>query len=149
MKKILILCTGNSCRSQMAEGVLRSLDRSLSVRSAGTKPASKVHSMAVRVMSEAGIDISAARPKRVDEFIGMDFDFVITVCGAAREACPVFEGNVGKTLHMGFPDPALEEGTGEEVLEVFRSLRDGIIAAFTEFYEDNLKTLEQGGIHHE
>jgi len=138
--RILILCTGNSCRSQMAEGLLRSFDDRLEVFSAGSKPAERVHPMAVRVMQEAGLDISNGYPKSVEEFLDQPFDYVITVCGNAREACPVFIGQVGQQLHIGFPDPADAEGTEEEVLEVFRASRDEIRKGFREFYEGlNLK----------
>lgn len=139
MKKILILCTGNSCRSQMAEGFLSSLGGALQVYSAGTAPAKEVHPIAIRVMRERGVDISALHPKKVDDFTGMDFDYVITVCGAAQEACPVFTGTLARRLHMGFADPAEAAGTEEEILAVFRGIRDEIIAKFTEFYEDHLR----------
>ncbi len=133
--RILILCTGNSCRSQMAEGLLRSFDDRLEVFSAGSKPADEVHPMAVRVMRAAGLDISDGRPKSVDEFIEQPFDYVITVCGNARDACPVFVGEVGERLHIGFDDPAHATGTEEEILEIFRRSRDEIRDGFREFYE--------------
>jgi len=133
MKKILILCRGNSCRSQMAEGLLRSLGGARQVFSAGIKPETTVHPLAVKVMAERGIDISAHVPKKVDEFTGTDFDYVITVCGAAKETCPVFTGRVGRRLHIGFPDPAEAAGTEEEILAVFRGVRDGIIEKFRDF----------------
>src|SRR5512142_1278483 len=94
-RRVLILCTGNSARSQMAEGLLRAFDSNLEVRSAGTAPAARVHPAAVEAMNEIGIDISAGRPKSVDEFLGQDFDVVITVCGHAHETCPAFAGRVG------------------------------------------------------
>ncbi len=137
--RILILCTGNSCRSQMAEGLLRSFDHRLEVFSAGSKPADEVHPMAVRVMREAGLDISDGRPKSVDEFIEQPFDYVITVCGNARDACPVFIGEVGERLHIGFDDPAHASGTEEEILEIFRRSRDEIRDGFREFYEKQAK----------
>lgn len=137
--RILILCTGNSCRSQMAEGLLRSFDHRLEVFSAGSKPADEVHPMAVRVMREAGLDISDGRPKSVDEFIEQPFDYVITVCGNARDACPVFIGDVGERLHIGFDDPAHASGTEEEILEIFRRSRDEIRDGFREFYEKQAK----------
>ena len=124
MKRILILCTGNSARSQMAEGLLRSMDRGLEVYSAGTAPAARVHPGAVQAMHELGIDISAHRPKGVDGFLGQPFDFVITVCDHANETCPVFHGPVGRRLHMGFDDPAAAAGTEAQVLDVFRRVRD-------------------------
>jgi arsenate reductase (thioredoxin) len=138
MPKILILCTGNSCRSQMAEGFLKSLDPSLQVFSAGTKPTARVHPSAAKVMNEVGIDISRNKPKNVDEFITDSFDFVITVCDDAKEACPVFIGKVQHRLHMGFEDPAQASGTEEEVLAVFRLVRGEIKKAFSTFYEQEL-----------
>ncbi len=101
MKKILILCTGNSCRSQMAEGFLKSFDTELKVYSAGTSPSRQVHANAIKVMNEMGIDISKAYPKHVDEFTTDDIDYVVTVCGGARESCPVFTGKVQYRLHIG------------------------------------------------
>jgi arsenate reductase len=137
--RILILCTGNSCRSQMAEGLLRSLDERLEVHSAGSKPAERVHPMAVRVMHEAGLDISDGRPKNVSEFLAQPFDYVITVCGNAREACPVFTGEVGERLHIGFPDPADATGSDDEVAAVFRASRDEIREGFHQFYLGKVK----------
>ncbi|MBX2991968.1 MAG: arsenate reductase ArsC, partial [Bacteroidetes bacterium] len=105
MKRILILCTGNSCRSQMAEYFLRSFDPSPEVYSAGTNPSTRVHPKAVQVMNEVGISLDGALPKNVDRFINEPFDFVITVCDNAKETCPVFVGNVKHRLHIGFDDP--------------------------------------------
>ncbi len=93
--KVLILCTGNSCRSQMAHGVLQSLDSEIEVLSAGTKPAEKVNPRAVEVMKEIGIDISGHTPHNVGEYLNESWDYVITVCGGANESCPAFAGNVG------------------------------------------------------
>jgi len=137
--KILILCTGNSCRSQMAEGFLKSFDPRIEVWSAGTEPSGRVHPLAVAVMKEKGIDLSAAYPKTVDLFLGQAFDFVITVCGGANESCPAFTGKVGQRLHIGFDDPAEATGTEEEVMAVFRRVRDEIEAGFGSFYEKTLK----------
>lgn len=137
-KSVLVLCTGNSCRSQMAEGYLRSYDKTLEVFSAGTKPAESVHRLAVQVMREEWIDISHYKPKSVDEFIGRDFDFVVTVCDDARETCPVFSGKVGQTLHIGFEDPALATGMKDEQLAVFRRVRDEISQQFRKFYNEHL-----------
>ena len=134
MAKILILCTGNSCRSQMAEGFLKSMDPSLQVFSAGTKPAARVHPLAVKVMKELGIDISGNKTKNVGEFINDSFDYVITVCDDAKETCPVFIGKVEHRLHLGFEDPAEAVGAGEKVLAVFRRVRDEIKRAFTNLY---------------
>ncbi len=139
MPKILILCTGNSCRSQMAEGFLKSFDPTLTVFSAGTFPAKQVHPLAVKVMKEVGIDLSDATPKNVDAFVNQDFDFVITVCDDARENCPVFHGVVKHRLHIGFEDPAKAHGSEAEVLQVFRSVRDQIKEAFYRFYLQNIK----------
>jgi arsenate reductase len=138
MKKILILCTGNSCRSQMAEAFLRSFDAHLDVYSAGTRPAGRVHPFAVQVMKELGIDLSVHSPKNVDQFVNDSFDYVITVCDNARETCPVFTGRVGKRLHIGFDDPANAEGSEEEILNVFRRVRDQIREKMGEFYTTEL-----------
>lgn len=138
-KKILILCTGNSCRSQMAEGFLKSFNPELEVFSAGTKPADKVNPKAVQVMKEVGIDISNNYPKDVEQFINESFDYVITVCDNAKETCPVFIGKVGKQLHIGFEDPAEATGTEDEILAVFRKVRDEIKKDFHEFYINDLK----------
>lgn len=135
MTTILILCTGNSCRSQMAEGFLKSFDPSLTVHSAGTEPETEVHPKAVEVMSEAGIDISHQQPKLVDRFLDRDFDYVITVCDHANETCPAFFGKVKTRLHMGFEDPAKAVGSEEEIQNTFRSVRDQMKTAFTEFYQ--------------
>lgn len=131
--RILILCTGNSCRSQMAEAFLKSFVPELDVHSAGTHPASRVHPMAVRVMREAGIDITGNRPKSVEQFLAQSFEYVITVCDHARETCPVFIGPVTHRLHIGFEDPAMATGPEEDVLAVFRRVRDEIRDSFLEF----------------
>lgn len=132
--KILILCTGNSCRSQMAEGWLRSWDNTLTVASAGTKPAGQIHPLAVAVMAEAGIDISGSYPKDVRHFLGESWDFVITVCDGAAETCPVFEGQVEHKIHIGVEDPAELQGTAQFVQEGFRKVRDELRRKFAEFY---------------
>lgn len=137
--RILILCTGNSCRSQMAEGFLKSFDDKLEVYSAGTNPSDKIHPKAVRVMEEVGIDISDGKPKNVDNFINKSFDFVITVCDNAKETCPVFLGEVKNSLHIGFEDPAEAEGTEDEILAEFRKIRDEIKKDFEEFYNNQIK----------
>ena len=131
MTRILILCTGNSCRSQMAEGIVRTLDPLVEAHSAGTHPATRVHPMAVRVMKEIGVNIASAAPKSVDRYTGEAFDAVFTVCDHARETCPVFTGTVGLRLHQSFDDPALFSGTEEEVLQEFRRVRDQIRWFFT------------------
>lgn len=136
---ILILCTGNSCRSQMAEGFLKSFDSNLTLYSAGTKPTDKVHPKAIQVMQEIGIDISKNEPKSVDEFLQKAFDYVITVCGGAQESCPTFTGKVKHHLHIGFEDPADAIGTDEEIVTEFRRIRDEIKRDFYAFYIKNLK----------
>ena len=124
-ERVLILCTGNSARSQMAEGLLRHTagDR-FEVESAGTRPG-RVRPEAIAVMKELGIDISGHRSKHVDEFEGQPFDYVLTVCDNARESCPVFFG-AAKRLHRDFEDPAALQGTEEERLALFRRVRDEI-----------------------
>lgn len=121
-KRVLILCTGNSARSQMGEGLLRhdAGDR-FTVESAGTKPSS-VRPEAIAVMKEVGIDITSHRSKHVDEFIGQDFDYVLTVCDNAKETCPVFFGGAAR-IHRSFNDPAAE-GSEERRLAAFRQVRD-------------------------
>jgi len=135
MVRILVLCTGNSARSQMAEGLLRSFDSRLQVFSAGTVPAAAVNPHSVRVMREAGIDIARSQPKRVEEFLGQAFDFVITVCDDADRNCPAFSGRVGRRVHISFQDPALAVGSPEDVLALFRRVRDEIRARLGEFYQ--------------
>ena len=137
--RILILCTGNSCRSQMAHGVLQSLDPNLEVFSAGTKPTEKVNPKAVKVMNEIGIDISGHVPHNVAYYTDESWDYVITVCGGAKETCPVFNRKVGKRIHIGFDDPSEIQGEEETVLHEFRKTRDEIKEQFTKFYNDNLR----------
>lgn len=139
IKKILILCTGNSCRSQMAEGFLKSFDENLEVYSAGTKPAEKVNPFAVKAMNEIGIDISNGVTEDVETYLSQSFDYVITVCDNAKETCPVFMGDVKHRLHNGFDDPADAVGTEEEVMPVYRRVRDEIERDFYEFYLKELK----------
>jgi arsenate reductase len=139
MKRILILCTGNSCRSQMAEGFLKSFGDQLEVYSAGTAPAARVHPKAIAVMKEVGIDIGDATPKDVDNFLGESFDYVITVCDNARESCPVFMGRVDHRLHIGFEDPADATGSDEEKIRVFRRVRNEIRERFHRLYVESLK----------
>jgi arsenate reductase len=136
MKKILILCTGNSCRSQMAEGFLKSFNSELEVFSAGTIPAKKINPNSVIVMEEVGIDISSQYPQDVDEFIEQPFDYVITVCDNAKEVCPVFSGEVKHQLHLPFDDPADATGTEQEVLAVYKRIRDEIKEEFAQFYNE-------------
>ncbi|HEY5741199.1 MAG TPA: arsenate reductase ArsC [Terrimicrobiaceae bacterium] len=127
---VLILCTGNSCRSHMAEGILRQAAGDLlDVRSAGSKPAGYVHPKAIKVMKEIGIDISGHHSKHLDEFLSQEVETVITVCGKADQACPMFPGQVNRH-HWGFDDPAHASGTEEEQLAVFRRVRDEIQHTF-------------------
>jgi arsenate reductase len=125
-KHVLFLCTGNSARSQMAEGLVNNLigDRWLAF-SAGTEPASAVHPLAVRAMNELDIDISDAKPKSVDEFRAHPFDAVITLCDEAAQRCPLWLGH-GQAIHVGLPDPAQASGNEENQLSVFRQVRDEI-----------------------
>ena len=136
--KVLILCTGNSCRSQMAHGFLQSFDKSLTVCSAGTEPAKQVNETAVKVMKEVGIDISHHTPKMVDQYLNDEWDYVITVCDHANETCPVFSGKVINRIHIGFEDPSLTSGTEEYILNEFRRIRDEIKTTFYSFYTQNL-----------
>lgn len=124
--RILILCTGNSCRSQMAHGIIRSLRSDYKVCSAGTFPAQQVNPYAIKVMHEIDIDISFHTPTNVADYLASDWDYVITVCGNADETCPTFDGRVVHRLHIGFEDPAEATGTEEEILSRFRLIRDQI-----------------------
>jgi len=138
-QKILILCTGNSCRSQMAEGFLKSLDKNLVVFSAGTKPAEKINQFAVKAMQEVGIDISSGIAENVDKYLTQSFDYVITVCDNAKETCPVFIGDVKHRLHIGFDDPADAVGSQKEIMLVYRRVRDEIKKEFYDFYQKELE----------
>ena len=126
----------------MAEGFLKSLDSSLEVFSAGTNPAQRVNPNAIKVMNEIGIDISKGHSKNVEQFINHSFDYVITVCDNAKETCPVFTGNVKHKLHIGFDDPADTTGTEEEVLPVYRRVRDEIVEEFSAFYQKIIRELK-------
>jgi len=136
---VLILCTGNSCRSQMAHGFLQSFDKRIEVRSAGTEPAKLVNPKAVKVMQEVGIDISKHLPKMVDQYLKDEWDYVITVCDNANETCPVFFGKVKKRLHMGFEDPSHVTGTDEFIWREFHRVRDEIKNAFNKLYVEQIK----------
>lgn len=140
--KILILCTGNSCRSQMAHGFLQSFDPDLTVRSAGTEASGKLNPRAVAVMREAGIDISHHTSDSVDLYLHENWDFVITVCGGANEACPAFPGMVRHRLHVGFDDPSYATGTEDYILGEFRRVREEIRAGFQQFYNEHIKPLK-------
>jgi len=132
--KILIICTGNTCRSQMAEHILRSIDPELDIFSAGTDPGKIINPRTVKVMAEMGIDLSKSKPRKLDLFVTSSFDYVITVCDDARENCPTFQGLVKNRLHIGFDDPAMATGTEEKVMNVYRKVRDQINIKFHEFY---------------
>lgn len=135
---VLILCTGNSCRSHLAEGILRAAAGDLiEVASAGSKPAGYVHPKSIEVMKEIGIDISGHTSKHLDEFLNRSVDTVITVCGNADQACPMFPGQVNR-FHWGFEDPAHATGSEEEILNEFRRVRDQIKLVF-EAYSAGLK----------
>jgi arsenate reductase len=136
--KVLILCTGNSCRSQMAQAFLQSFDKSLKVYSAGTEPAKAVNPFAIQVMTEVGIDISQNTPKNVSQFLGEEWDYVIIVCGGANETCPAFIGKVKHRWHLGFDDPAEAIGTDDERILVFRKVRDEINEGFKAFYTSQI-----------
>lgn len=134
-KKVLFLCTANSCRSQMAEGIANHFwGDQLEAHSAGTQ-ASFVNPLAIDVLKEIGIDISGQRSKNLSEFDGQNFDYVITLCGNANETCPMYIGGTKKT-HIGFDDPAEAEGTPEDILNEFRRVRDEIKGKLTDFFRN-------------
>ncbi len=127
---VLILCTGNSCRSHLAEGILRAVaGDNIQVASAGSKPAGYVHPLAIKAMQEIGIDITGHRSKHLNEFLNQPVETVITVCGHADQACPMFSGQMNR-YHWGFDDPAHAKGTEDEQLAVFRRVRDEIRRVF-------------------
>ena len=134
--KILIICTGNSCRSQMAEAFLQSFDSNLIIFSAGTKPEDKVDDMAIAVMQELGKDISQKIPKSVEKYINEYWDYVITVCDNAKETCPVFLGDVRHRIHIGFEDPSNIQGSDEYRLNEYRRIRDEIKEKFLQLYNE-------------
>lgn len=136
--KILILCTGNSCRSQIAHGFLQSFDKSMTVCSAGTEASGKLNEKAVAVMKEVGIDISHHTSDPVEKYLGEEWDYVITVCGGANETCPAFLGKVKERIHIGFDDPSHAVGTDEFIWSEFRRVRDEIKTAFYSFYTQNI-----------
>ena len=140
---VLILCTGNSCRSHLAEGILRAAAGDiLDVQSAGSKPAGFVHPLAVKAMAEIGIDISAHRSKHMDEFLKQPVRTVITVCGNADQACPMFPGQLNRH-HWGFDDPAHASGTDAEKLNVFRRIRDEIQRVFQAYAAGRLDAVKK------
>jgi len=136
--KVLILCTGNSCRSQMAHGYLQSFDKNLTVCSAGTQASGKLNEKAVQVMKEDGVDISRHSSDSVDDYLNEEWDYVITVCGGANEACPAFFGKVKHRLHIGFDDPSHAVGTPEFIMSEFYRVRDEIKVAFRKLYTEQL-----------
>lgn len=138
-KRVLILCTGNSCRSQMAHGFLQSFDSNLIVCSAGTNASGRLNPVAVEVMKEAGVDISHHTSDSVEKYLGEEWDYVITVCGGANESCPMFTGKVKHRLHIGFDDPSEATGTPEFVRSEFIRVRDEIKRAFYDLYIKELK----------
>jgi arsenate reductase len=136
-RKVLFLCTGNSCRSQMAEAIVNArLSDDWRAFSAGTEPSGYVHPKAIQVLDEIGI-ANSGESKSTDQFRDMDFDLVVTVCDDAAENCPVWLGE-GKRVHLGFPDPAKATGTDEEQLAVFRSVRDAIVQKVPELLVDQI-----------
>jgi len=139
MIKVLILCTGNSCRSQMAHGFLESFDNKLLVKSAGTEASGKLNEKAVAVMKEIGIDIGHHTSDSVEMYLNDEWDFVITVCGGANEKCPAFLGKVKERLHIGFDDPTYAEGSDDFIWSEYRRVRDEIKQAFQKFYQQNIK----------
>jgi len=137
-KKVLFLCTANSCRSQMAEGIVNHfLGDRLEAVSAGTE-ASFVNPRAIAVLREIGVDISGHRSKNMDEFSGQEFDYVITLCGDANEKCPLFFGGVQR-IHLGFPDPARATGSEDEIMAAFRNVRDAVKNALGEYFSAGLR----------
>ena len=137
--KVLILCTGNSCRSQMAHGFLQSFDPRITVCSAGTQASGKLNQKAVAAMKEAGIDISRHTSDSVDKYLKDEWDYVITVCGGANEECPAFFGKVKHRLHIGFDDPSHAVGTAEFIDSEYIRVRDEIKEAFWRFYMQEIK----------
>lgn len=137
--KVLILCTGNSCRSQMAHGFLQSFDERIQVESAGTEASGKLNQKAVKAMAEIGIDISAHISDSVQKFLNDEWDYVITVCGGANENCPAFLGKVKQRLHIGFDDPSHATGSDEFIWSEFIRVRDEIKERFFKLYRDEIK----------
>lgn len=137
--KILILCTGNSCRSQMAHGFLQSFDPSIKVYSAGTKASGKLNAQAAEVMKEAGIDISHHTSDSVANYLNEEWDYVVTVCGGANESCPTFSGNVKNRMHIGFDDPSEAKGSPAFIHSEFIRVRDEIKEAFYKLYIEKVK----------
>lgn len=137
--KVLILCIGNSCRSQMAHGFLQSFDKNIEVYSGGTVPAKQVNAKAVEVMKEAGIDITSHVPTPVNTYLDKEWDYVITVRGGANESCSMFTAKVRNRLHIGFDDPSEAAGSPEFINSEFHRVRDEIKARFYKFYIDHIQ----------
>ncbi|WP_299582961.1 arsenate reductase ArsC [uncultured Sunxiuqinia sp.] len=137
--KVLILCTGNSCRSQMAHGFLQSFNPELTVCSAGTEASGKLNQQAVAAMKEIGLDISHHTSDSVEKYLNDEWDYVITVCGGANESCPAFTGKVKHRLHIGFDDPSHAVGTDEFIWSEFIRVRDEIKERFWKFYTEEVK----------
>ena len=138
--RILVICTGNSCRSQMAHGFLNHFNNNMEVYSAGVHPAYRVMPESVEVMAEKGIDISSHTPKHVYDYIKDEFDYVITVCDHANETCPIFEGEVKNRLHMPFPDPIHAKGGFKKRLKAYREVRDTIEEKFYTLYKEEIES---------
>ena len=138
--KILILCTGNSCRSQMAHGFMESFDKRMTIRSAGTEASGKLNEKAIAAMKEIGIDISHHTSDPVDKYLGEEWDYVITVCSGANENCPVFPGKVKHRLHIGFDDPSHVSGTEEYIWSEFIRVRNEIRKRFFKLYNEQIKS---------
>lgn len=138
--KVLIICTGNSCRSQMAHGFLQSFDKNIRVCSAGTEVSGKLNEKAVQVMKEIGVDISKHTSDQVEKYLQQEWDYVITVCGGAKENCPVFTGKVKHRIHIGFDDPSHASGSNEFIRSEFCRVRDEIKDTFRKFYNENIKS---------
>ena len=137
--KVLILCTGNSCRSQMAHGFLQSFDPNITVCSAGTEASGKLNHKAVAAMNSSGVNISHHTSDSVDKYLGEEWDYVITVCGGANETCPAFIGKVKHRLHIGFDDPSHAVGNEEFIWSEFIRVRDEIKDGFWKFYIEQIK----------
>ncbi len=136
--KILILCTGNSCRSQMAHSFMESFDKRMTIRSAGTEASGKLNGKAVAAMKEIGIDISHHSSDPVEKYLDEEWDYVITVCSGANENCPVFPGKVKHRLHIGFDDPSHVLGTEEFIWSEFIRVREEIKEDFYKFYQEEI-----------
>lgn len=139
--KVLILCTGNSCRSQMAHGFLHSFNKNIEVFSAGTEASGKLNQGAVKAMQDIGIDISMHTSDSVEKYLNEAWDYVITVCGGANEKCPAFIGKVKHRLHIGFDDPSHTVGTDEFIWSEFVRVRDEIKAVFWKLYSEKINKI--------